>query len=371
MKKWLILLLCLVMLLSAGCDSGTLDITENPTTGAINEPTLPSETKPPTLPPTTVPGETEPAMPLTVTGTVLADYTILLSVTAPKGTEVEVIGEFDESYYILKTEFGYGLLSKKLVRLEGAKAYEQWNGYAKSNAKFYDNYHLISGNEVKQKKNTKVQILEDLGESLLVQIGDTMGYMRASDVSKKKIQAATGGGGSGGSDGGDISLDFQGGVSLLSTVVAQEGDITGKGTVLADNAEIFYGWFDRDDQIQIITEAGYIEEKEGWYSVWLDGLCGYVRKNLVLMDGEESYVPWEGYSKKNAPVYDNYFLSGEPGEKLSVNTKVNVICDLETCYLVQIGEDYCYIAKEEVSETKIKASGGSNDSGGDWTPPVM
>lgn len=370
MKKWFILLLCFVMLISAGCDDNTLDITENPTTEATNEPTLPPETTTPTVPPTTVPEETEPPVPETVTGTVLADYTVLLSITVPKDTEVEVVGEFDENHYILKTELGYGLISKKLVRLEGAEAYEQWNGYAKSNAKFYDNYHLIPGNEVKQKKNTKVQVLEDLGESLLVQIGDTVGYMRASDVSEKKIQSATGGGG-GGSDGGDISLDFQGDVSLLSTVVVQEGEITGKGTVLADNAEIFYGWFDRDEQIQIITEAGYMEEKEGWYPVWLDGLCGYARQNLVLLDGEEPYAPWEGYAKKNAPIYDNYFLSGKQAKKLAVNTKVNVICDLETCYLAQVGEDYCYIAKDKVSETKIKTGGGGGGGGGDWTPPAM
>lgn len=377
MKKWIAMLLCLMLIFTAGCVQDTPETTITtavPTETTVPPTTLPPETTvpPTTVPPTTVPPETEPPVPETVSGTALADHTVYVMTTLARDTQVEIVGEYNEDYLIVKLEQGYGLIAKPLVRIEGAEAYKQWKGYAKSNAKFYDNYHLIPGNETKQKKNTELFVLEDLGESLLVQIGETIGYMRADEVSTKKIQSSSGGSSnSGGSDGGDISLDNQE-VIFLSTVVPQEGEVSGKATVLADNAEVIYGWFDRDEKFDIITEPGFLEEKDGWHGVYLNGLYGYVRKNLTAQEGAEMYEQWQGYSKKNAPLFDNYYLSGKQLKKLSVNTNVQVICDLQWCYLVQIGEDFGYIAKDQVSETKIKtSSGGSSNSGGDWTPPAL
>lgn len=380
MKQCIAMLLCLMLFFTAGCVQDTPETTisttmEQETT--VPPTTLPPETTvpPTTVPPTTVPETTAPPVPETVSGTALADHTVFVMTTLARDTQVEIVGEYNEAYYIVKLDQGYGLIAKPLVRMEGAEAYKQWQGYAKSNAKFYDNYHLIPGNETKQKKNTKIQVLEDLGESLLVQVGETVGYMRTEEVSTKKVQSSGGnsGGNSGGSDGGDISLDNQE-VIFLSTVVPQEGEVSGKATVLADNAEVIYGWFDRDEKFDIITEPGFLDEKDGWHGVYLNGLYGYVRKNLTAQEGAEAYEQWQGYAKKNAPLFDNYYLSGKQIKKLSVNTKVQVICDLEWCYLVQIGEEFGYLAKDKVSQTKIKTGSGggsSNSGGGDWTPPAM
>ena len=375
MKKLMIFLLAMILLLTAGCDgpqNPTVSTTTVETTIPVTEaPTEPPTVPPTTVPPTTVPETTAPPVPETVSGTALADHTVYVMTVLARDTQVEIVGEYNEEYLIVKLEQGYGLIAKLLVHMEGTDAYKQWQGYAKSNAKFYDNYHLIPGNETKQKKNTKIQVLEDLGESLLVQIGEAVGYMRAEEISKTKIKSSSGSGNSGGNDGGDISLDNQE-VIFLSTVVPQEGEVSGKATVLADNAEVIYGWFDRDEKFDIITEPGFLEEKEGWHGVYLNGLYGYIRKNLVAQEGAESFRQWQGYAKKNAPLFDNYYLSGKQLKKLSVNTKVQVICDLQWCYLVQIGEDFGYIAKDRVSETKIKSnSGGSSNSGGDWTPPAL
>lgn len=366
MKKWLIILLCLLLAFMLGCQQNAGDTDETTNT------TLPSDTMPVTQPattvhPTTEPVETEPPVPETVCATVLADHTAVLMTTVMRGDLLEVVGEYDAYYYTVKLGQDYGLIAKKLVRLEGAEAYKQWKGYARSNAGLYDNYHLISGNEQKQKVNTSVLVLEDLGESLLVQVGDALGYMRASDVGKNKIQTSSGN--SGGNDGGDISLSYQGSIVFLSIVVLQEGEVSGTATVLADNAEIIYGWFDRDEKLEIIIEPGFIDEKEGWYGIFMDGLYGYVRQNLALQEGEAPFEQWQGYAKKNAPLYDNYYLSGEKIKQLSTNTKVQVITDLEFCYLVQIGEDFGYMAKDRISKTKINTSSGN--TGGDWTPPAM
>ena len=380
MKKLMIFLLVMILLVTAGCDGPqepTVSTTTVETTIPVTEaPTEPPTVPPTTVPPTTVPETTAPPVPETVSGTALADHTVYVMTTLARDTQVEIVGEYNEAYFIVKLEQDYGLIAKTLVRLEGAESYKQWKGYAKSNAKFYDNYHLIPGNETKQKKNTELFVLEDLGESLLVQIGEAIGYMRADEVSTKMIQSSSGGGNSGGNsggnDGGDISLNTQE-VIFLSTLVPQEGEVSGKATVLADNAEVIYGWFNRDEKFDIITEPGFLEEKEGWNGVYLNGLYGYVRKNLTLQEGTEAFESWQGYSKKNAPMFDNYYLSGKQVKKLSVNTKVQIVCDLEWCYLVQIGEEFGYLAKDQVSPTKISTSsgGGGNSGGGDWTPPAM
>ncbi len=361
MKKLMIFLLIAVLVLAAGCDAkpkATVSTTPAETTPAV---TTPEVTTTP-VPTTTVPETTAPPVPDTTSATALAERTSFVITTLARDSQVEIVGEYNEDYYIVKLDQGYGLIGKRLVRLEGGEAYKQWKGYAHSNAKFYDNYHLIPGNETKLKKNTEVQVLEDLGESLLVQLGDTIGYMRTSEVSTKKIQSSNSS-----NDGGDISL-INPWVSVLSTVVPQEGEVSGKATVLAEDAEVIYGWFDRDEQFQIIAEPGFLEEKEGWHRVYMYGLYGYVRPNLTAQEGAEAFQTWQGYAKKNAPLFDNYYLSGKQVKDLSVNTKVQVVCDLQWCYLVQIGEDFGYMAKDQISEKKIDTS---SSGGSDWTPPAL
>ena len=160
----------------------------------------------------------------------------------------------------------------------------------------------------------------------------------------------------------------------MAILIPQSGDVTGKGTVLVNDAELILGWFDRGDSVSIIAQEGFLEEMEGWYSVYLEGMCGYVRQNLLLEEGKEPYEQWDGFARSQASVYDNYFLSGNPVTKLSTNTNIQVLCDLDDCYLVQVGEVIGYMEKAQISESKIVYSGGgggTEDSGGDWTPPVL
>lgn len=370
MKKITVILLCLMLLFAAGCNEETPVTTQGTT--EPSETTVPVETTQATTAPTepepTEPPVTEPPVPETVPGTVLADRTMVILETAQRGSTVEVVGEFDADHWVVKTELGYGLMEKKLVRMDGEAAYAQWEGYARSGAKLYDNYHLLSPEIQSLSMNTKVQVLEDLGGCYLVQVGDALGYMRQDQVSKSYIKPSSGGS-SGGADGGDISLDYSWGVSLLSVSAPQSGEVTGSAIVLADDAEISLGWFDRGETMQIVTESGFAEEKEGYYTVYLDGLYGYVWQNLAAQEGEAPYAQWQGYARSNAPLYDNYYLTGDAVKKLSANASVQVVCDLGVCYLVQVGEDTGYMAKDQVSETRIKYSSGS--SGGEWSDPVL
>ena len=362
MKRFFVSLLCLLLILT-GCaatePSKSNDVSSVPTTQATTGTTAPPETE------TIV---TEPPAPDTVEGAALADQTVIVIETADRNATVNIVGDLDEDYYIVKTDSGYGLIEKRLVRLNGAEAYEQWDGYARYQAKVYTNYHLLSTDVKELKVNTKIQVLDSFADCLVVQIDETVGYMLVSEVSRNFITSSGGGGNGGSSDGGDISLGYQGGIVKLSALVPQSGEISGMGVVLVDNAEIILGWFDRGDIVDIIVEEGYAEVKEGWHAVYLNGFCGYVRQNLIQTDSAEPYTEWDGYARYKAAVYDNYYLSGEAVQTLSSNATVHIICDLGECYLVSVGDDTGYMHKEQVSETSIHYSSGG---GGDWTPPAM
>lgn len=366
MKKLLVLLLCLTVLLFAGCEKDNPAATGNTTAPA--ETTVPTEE---TIP--TEPTETDPPVPDTVSGIALADYTYVILLTVDRDAAVDVVGDYDDHYAVVKVDSGYGLIEKRLIRMEGAAAYEQWDGYARHGTKLYTNYHLLSDGAQDLSMNTQVRILDSFGDVCVVQYGETIGYALESQISRNYIQYTPSGGGSGGagSDGGDISLGFQNSITFLSTVTPQTGEICGSAVVLVNDAEIILGWYDRDDEVNIVNEEGFAEEREGFYSVYLDGLYGYVRQNLVLKDGSGSYAQWDGYAKYKAVVYDNYYLAGNPVSELNTNTAVHVVCDLGNCYLVNIGEDIGYMNKDLVSETKIVYSGGGGNSGGEWSDPVL
>ena len=265
MKKTIIVLLCLAVLLISGCakdppfptdpsttTTHTTQATDNTqeTEESVPDPT-PSESSDP-----------EPPIPETLPGTVLADQTAVILATAVRDSIIDVVGEYDNVFYIVKLEIGYGLIEKRLVRMNGTDTYELWNGYARYGAKLYNNYHLLSAEAQDLATNTQIQVLDSLEDCLVVQVGDTLGYMLESQISRSYIQPSTG---SSNADGGDITLGYQGGIMRLSTVTPQTGDISAQATVLANGAEIILALFDRGETIAIINEDGFIEEKEDYY----------------------------------------------------------------------------------------------------------
>ena len=355
MKKVTILLLILSLLL-AGCGSNTAEETAPATTEAPVEITVATE-----------PTETEPPVPETLSGTVQADKTAVVLTTANRGDEVDIVGEYDEDHYVVKLETGYGLIEKRLVRMEGEEAYAEWEGYANYNALLYPTYALKASEGESLSLNTKILVLDDLDGILVVQLEDRIGYMEAAVVSKGYIQPYSGGGGS--ADGGDIVLGFTGGIVNLGTFVPQKGETTGKATVLADGAEILLGWVDRNEEVSIVNESGFAEEREGFHTIYLDGLYGYIRQNFLLKEGEEPYAEWDGYAKSGAVIYTGHNLSGE-STKLNANAELKILADLGDCYLVASGDITGYMPKDTVSEVPISYGGWSGGGGGgEWTPP--
>lgn len=372
MKKCLAILLALALILCAGCGKTSPE----PETQVSTETEAPTETEPTeTQPPETTEPPTQP-LPETEDAAVLADHVPAILAIFSRGDTLDVVGEYDESHYVVKLEQGYGLVEKQLLALPDAESYEVWTGYARWNARLYSNYRLSGVPIQSLTTNTRVEVLDDLGEVLVVKVGDLTGFLSADTVSRSVIQGGGSSGGSGGSsggqDGGDISLGVSGGITLLSAI-SQEGDVTGQATVRADGTEVVLGFYDRDDIAKIVIETGFCEDWEGYCTVLLDDLYAHVPRNLVRTSGEEAYTPWDGYAKYSAQLYDNFYLQGE-GTILPSNTAVHVLCDLGDCYLVTVNETTGYIAKDYVSLTR--SSGGSGGSGGssggsEWSDPVL
>ena len=386
MKRITLVLLCLVLLLTAGCAKqepvATTEATTQPTTA-------PTET---TAPPT------EP-LPQTEEATILADHVPAILSILSRGDTVDVVGKYDEEHYVIKMEQGYGLVEKNLLTMPDDESYEAWTGYSRWNRNVYDNYRL-SGTPIQVlKTNTKIEVLDDLGGCCVVKVEDVTGFMKQEDISKGPIrqQSSSGGdsgsgggsggggssGGGGGQDGGDISLCFDGGIVLLSAIT-QEGSVTGQATVRADGTEVVLGYFDQEETAQVVVESGFAEDWEGYATVMMDDLYAHVPETLIQRKGEEAYAQWDGFAKYNTMFYDNFYLQGE-GKRLNTNTAIHVVADLDTCYLVTVDESFGYVSKTMVSEKRIVSkkapvesggggggtSGGGGGGGQEWSDPVL
>ena len=281
-----------------------------------------------------------------------------------RGDMVDVVGEFDEEHYAIKTESGYGLVEKQLLRMEGEAAYEPWTGYAKGNTSFYENYQLMGTPKSTLGLNASCAILDELDYCYVARVGEEMGFIKKDEVSKNYIVYRPSGGG--GADGGDISLSF-GGANLLSLVI-QSGDVSGTAEVIADGTQVILGYFDRDDDVPVVVEEGFAPEWEGYYTLYFDGLYAYMPTNFALMEGEEEYAQWDGFAASGARVYDNFLLQGE-GKALTTNTGITVLWDCGGVYVVSVNGEIGYMPASMASQNRIVFYGGGG--GQEWTDPVM
>lgn len=373
MKKPILLLLVLALLL-CGCGAGPQ---ETQPTLALKDSTQPTtEATVPTEPP-----ETEPPAPETVPGTVKADKAAVMLTLKNRGETLAIVGQYDENHHVVKLDTGYGLVEKRLVRLDSQAPFQPWSGYAAYGAKLYADY-LLRGEVVEELYlNRQVTVLEDLEDVLLVKTEGTQGYISADQISAYQIPTEPPKEDSNvGQDGGDVSLGCRGGITLLAAVAPQEGQVTGTAQVLADGVPILLGWFHRGEEAALITEEGFAPEKEGCYTVYLKGICGYVDKDLIAREGEV-YTPWDAYAVYGARLYRGYDLRGDAILEPQINTRIRVLQDLGSCYLVAVDGREGYMEKHHVSDHFIDlGSSGPANEGSDnsappvedeWSPPVL
>ena len=347
MKKILAFVMCLIILASAGCSVQSPVQTDAPI-DATADPNLQSTVPPTTQVLETEPPVTDPPAPETVPAIALADHVVVIGGLLGRGATVDVVGAYDENYYVVKTEVSYGLVEKVLIRMDGEPAYETWTGYAYGGAKLYDNYYMVGTNPEELALNTKVQVLECFEDICQVQVGETLGYMLLSQLSRSYISYAPSN-----KDGGDIALEFHGDLNLLSSFVPQEGEVTGTGTVLVSNAQLILGWFDQDDTLAVVADSGFAPSMDGFLVAYQDGLWGYVPCALVRMEDEEAYAQWSGFARSNAAFYDNYYMAGEPSRTLATNTEIQILADLGESYVVEVEGVLGYMSKDQISTTRI------------------
>lgn len=381
MRKFWMLSLTLILLLT-GCGKETPQETTQPQLALATEPSV-TETVPETLP------SMEEAE-------ILADRVPALLKLLPQGEKLELVDEYDEDHYVVKTPEGYGLVQKNLVRTGDAEPYESWKGYAMWSMAIYDNLYL-TGEGKTLVTNQEVTVLEDLGTCYLVNAEGVTGYARKNLVSKwpsgggggggssdgGSSGGGGGGGGSTGQDGGDIVLGISGGIVPLMELVPQEGTVSGTLITLIPDTPLDLGWFHRGDLVQVVTDPDFPDPLPGYRTVYLKDLYVYVEENLLRPRSVSSYVQWEGFAAPNARAYDNFRLAGEPLKYVYTNAKVQVLQDLGSSYLVTVGEETFYMAKDAVSETQVpvySGGGGSSDGGGggssggssgpEWSDPI-
>lgn len=140
-----------------------------------------------------------------VTGraTVLADDVLMAQGYLKRGDEVQIVTESGfapawDGFYTIYFEELYVYVPMNAVRTEDTEEFKQWDAFAKANTSFYDNY-LLLGKPVKTlKSNTKMQVLDEVGDCYLVKVNDTIGYIAKTQASKTKVSTSSGGSSGGG-----------------------------------------------------------------------------------------------------------------------------------------------------------------------------
>lgn len=118
--------------------------------------------------------------------------------------------------------------------------------------------------------------------------------------------------------------------------------------------------------------AQVVGQLEGYHVIRTEQGYGLVELGMLRPEGEAAYEPWTGYANFGAEFMDNYHLTGEPLKTLGLNTSFQVLEELPHCYLIQLGEELGFLAKEKVSKNYIQYSGGGGgEDGGDITMGFM
>lgn len=302
---------------------------------------------------TTLSAVTEPTGPEIVFASAKVDGVPAVLTTLSRDDMVNVVSSYDEKHYAVKTDLGYGLVEKNLLRVEEEGIYAPWTGYAYHGTKVYDNYRLAGKPVQVLQANDSVEVLNDLGWCYLVKLNGEYGYIPMDQLASRVAPGGKIPGGvpePGNEDGGDIEARFHFGITQLAAAAPQSGEVSGLAMVLADGTDVILAYFDAGDQIPLLKDS--VDAGGDVLLVYLEGIEAKVNREYVLLDGETQESPWRGYSACNTAVYDNFWLQGSPVDMLSGGLALNVLHELEHCYFVEIEGRSGYVAKNTVSVNK-------------------
>ena len=335
-----------------------------PTAAPTAEPT-PEPTPEPTAEPTPAPQN----------GTARVDGIGIVVKLFNRGDEVTLTGEQDD-YYIVALDDGDVLVEKELIRLSTERDSAETNAYANSETRLYDNPYLEGTPIATLSRNTQVTVIDSFGGRSLVRYGEQTGFMKAGDLAAGyQGNYYYNGGSTTGVDGGDITLGAIGGTRGRYVSLAAVG-YPKTGKVLADGTEGYLRFLKAGETVTVIEiDPGKDKDRiEGDEKCILSdsGRTGTVPRWEVILEGDEPYQEWTGYSVINGELYDNYRLLGKPIQTLRLNSELKVIFATQDVLVVKTDTDYAYIAQEDVTEKPtVYSGGGGGNSEAEWTAPVL
>ena len=120
--------------------------------------------------------------------------------------------------------------------------------------------------------------------------------------------------------------------------------------------------------LQLLSRGDMVDVVDNYdakhYVIRLEQGYGIVEKGFVRMASEPAFETFTAYSRYNAGFYDNFRLSGEPVESLKTNTTLEILDELDICYVAVLDGKTGYIAKDMVSKNKITGGTGNGTGNG-------
>lgn len=145
-----------------------------------------------------------------------------------------------------------------------------------------------------------------------------------------------------------------------------EAPKTVPGTVRGGPVPAILYFLDRDDELEVLDYAD-----EDLAIVKTDRGEGLVETQFLRFPGEES-EPRTCYAAGYTGLYPTYDRLGEPTQMLAMNTRMEVLEELEDCYYVQVGEETGFVADSQAVPYQIQPQpqqpqGPASQDGGDIT----
>lgn len=132
------------------------------------------------------------------------------------------------------------------------------------------------------------------------------------------------------------------------------------GTVQGDNIPAILCLLNRGDLAEV---TGYTDEAHA--AVKTDFGSGTMETQLLRFADEETPESWTGYARWNTGFYESYEMGGKALTTLNTNTKVEVLEELEDCYLVTVDGETGFVAKDQVSKWPVSDGSFDGQDGGD------
>lgn len=379
MKRPLVLLLIFIALAISACANSAASSaepadTEDQVMIASPEPVPPEEPEP-----------TPEPTPAWERG-IAAGYGIgLLYGKADRGTEVDITAEL-EGYYCIQYDGTELFVEKSFVRDITAGKPAERSAYSRYGAEIFPGPYLDGEPLEKPAMNTKLTVLDEFGDLMLVKTGRSEGYIDAAYVSPVWVTWQNGGSESGdsgqnsgnaysgGSDGGDITLGKRRTDTAVPELLSvrfepQSSDkLPERGVILADGTELYLGIVYPGDELMVLGAEGKKAE------IYTAGGTGTLPRWAVLLGDEEPYSTWTGYAAYGARLYASYRLAGRY-EDVWLNTELTVVLETDNGYFIQLSDGrYGYMDKAAVSRTVTvidNEAPAAPEPAAEWTVPVL